>query len=78
MIAQVCDLQVGEFIHTLGDSHIYENHIDAVKEQLDREAKKYPKIKINKDIKSIDDFTMDDFELINYDPHPTIKAEMAV
>ena len=78
MIAQVCDLQVGEFIHTLGDSHIYENHIDAVKEQLDREPKKYSKIKINKDVKSIDDFTMDDFELINYDPHPTIKAEMAV
>ena len=78
MIAQVCDLQVGEFIHTLGDSHIYENHIDVVKEQLEREAKKYPKIKINKDIKSIDDFTMNDFELIGYDPHPTIKAEMAV
>ncbi len=78
MIAQVCDLDVGEFVHTFGDAHIYLNHIDAVKEQLNREPFPLPTLKINKDIKDINKFTMEDFELINYKHHATIKAPMAV
>jgi thymidylate synthase len=78
MIAHVCDLKVGEFYHTIGDGHIYNNHIEAVDEQLSREAKKFPTLKIIGDYKSIDDFTMDSFEIVGYDPHPFIKAPMAV
>ena len=78
MIAQVCELKVGEFFHTIGDAHIYMNHIDAVKEQLEREPNDYPSLVINSDIKSIDDFTMDDFEIKDYNSHGTIKADMAV
>lgn len=78
LIAQVCDLQVGEFVHTLGDAHIYSNHIEQVKTQLSRTPKEAPKLVINKDIKDIDDFTMDDINVINYDPHPFIKASVAV
>ena len=78
MIAQVCDLEVGEFIHTFGDAHIYTNHIEQVKEQLNREPLELPTLKINLTIKNIDDFKMSDFELINYKSHDTIKAEMAV
>lgn len=80
MIAQVCDLKVGEFVHTIGDAHIYMNHKNAIEEQLSRveETRDFPKLKINPDIKNIDDFTMNDFEIIGYDPHPFIKADMAV
>ena len=78
MIAQVCDLEVGEFIHTFGDVHIYNNHIDQVKLQLSREPKELPKMIINPKIKSIFDFTYSDFELVNYHPYPTIKAPIAV
>lgn len=78
MIAQVCDLEVGEFIHTLGDAHIYSNHFEAVKEQLSREPGPLPKLWINPDVKDINKFTMDDFKLIDYNPQGTIKAEMAV
>lgn len=78
MIAQVCDLKVGTFIHTLGDTHIYLNHIDQVKEQLKRIPYPFPTLKINTDIKNIDDFTMNDFELVNYQHHPAIKAPVAV
>jgi len=78
MLAQVCDLEVGEFIHTFGDAHIYLNHIDAVKEQLKREPYPLPTLKINKTIKDIDKFKMEDFELIDYKHHPAIKAPMAV
>ena len=78
MIAQVCDLEVGEFIHTFGDAHIYTNHIEQVKEQLNREPLELPTLKINLTIKNIDDFKMSDFELINYSSHDAIKAEMAV
>lgn len=78
MIAQVCDLEVGEFVHTFGDAHIYLNHIDAVKEQLQREPYALPTLKINKNVKDIDGFKMEDFELVNYKHHPTIKAPMAV
>jgi thymidylate synthase len=78
MIAQVCDLEVGEFIHTLGDAHIYQNHVEQVKIQLDREPYLSPTIWLNPNIKDIDDFTMDDIRLENYQSHPPIKAEMAV
>jgi len=78
MMAQVCDLKVGEFIHTLGDAHIYMNHIEQVSLQLSREPKKLPEMRINPDVKSIFDFTFEDFELRNYDPHPHIKGEVAV
>lgn len=78
MIAQVCNLEVGEFIHTFGDVHIYSNHIDQVKEQLSRTPRELPKLKINTDITNIDDFRFEDFEFINYNPHPTIKAPVAV
>lgn len=78
MIAQVCDLKVGEFVHVIGDGHIYENHTDAVEIQLSREAKKFPKLIINPSIKNIDDFKMEHFTIEGYDPHPFIKAEMAV
>ena len=78
MIAQVCDLEVGEFIHTFGDAHIYKNHIEQVKEQLKREPLELPTLKINPTIKNIDSFNMSDFELINYKSHEAIKAEMAI
>jgi thymidylate synthase len=79
MIAQVCDLTPGTFVHTIGDAHIYSNHFDAVKEQLKRcPAKHLPTLKIDKSVRSIDGFTMDSFELINYNPQPIIKAPMAV
>ena len=78
MIAHVCDLKVGEFIHTIGDGHVYNNHVDAVKTQLKRTSKPFPKLKIVGDYDSIDDFGMYSFELEGYDPHPFIKADMAV
>lgn len=77
MLAQVCGLAVGEFIWTGGDIHIYKNHIDQVKKQLERTPKQLPTIWINPDIKDINDFTMNDIKIEGYDPHPTIKAEMA-
>lgn len=78
MIAQVCDLEPGEFIHTFGDLHIYNNHFEQVKEQLSREIRSLPTIKINPEVKDIFAFKYEDFELIGYDPHPTIKAPIAV
>jgi thymidylate synthase len=78
MVAQVCNLQVGEFIHTLGDAHLYSNHIDQTKLQLTRDLRPLPNLKINQDVKSIFDFKFEDFTLQNYDPHPHIKAEVAV
>ena len=78
MIAQVCDLELGEFIHTIGDAHIYSNHLEQVKLQLSREPRKLPKMIINKDIKNIDDFKFEDFELVDYNPHKGIKAVVAV
>ena len=78
MIAQVCNLEPGEFIHTMGDAHIYLNHIDQINLQLSREPKKLPIMKINKNIKSIYDFKFEDFELEGYDPYPAIKGEVAV
>lgn len=78
MLAQVCGLKAGDFIHTFGDAHIYLNHINQVKTQLSREPRSLPLIKINPDVKNIFEFKYEDFELINYDPHPHIKAPVAV
>lgn len=78
MIAQVCDLEPGEFIHTMGDTHIYLNHLEQVKLQLTREPKKLPKMKINPKVKNIFDFVYEDFELEGYEAHPHIKGEVSV
>jgi thymidylate synthase len=78
MVAQVCDLQPGDFIHTLGDAHIYNNHLDQVKLQLSREPRPLPTMKINPDVKDIFGFKFEDFELENYDPWPHIKGVVAV
>lgn len=78
IVAQVCDLELGEFVHTLGDAHIYTDHLEQVKLQLTRDTKKLPIMKINKSIKNIDGFTYDDFNLEGYDPHPLIKGKVSV
>ncbi len=78
MIAQVCNLQPGEFIHTLGDAHLYSNHIEQANLQLTREFRPLPVLKINPDIKDVFAFKFEDFSLEGYDPHPHIKAEVAV
>jgi len=78
MIAQVCDLAVGEFVHVLGDAHIYLNHVEQVKEQLEREPLPAPQLKLNPECKTIDSFGMEDIELIGYTSHPPIRADMAV
>ncbi len=78
MIAQVTDLEVGDFIHTFGDVHLYNNHIEQAKEQLSREFRPLPKMKVNSKIKNINEFKYEDFELINYDPHPHIKASVSI
>lgn len=78
MMAQVCGLQAGDFVHTFGDAHIYNNHMDQVNLQLSREARPYPTMKINPDVSSIFDFTFEDFTLEGYYPHPGIKAPVAI
>ncbi|MBU2575600.1 thymidylate synthase [Patescibacteria group bacterium] len=78
MIAQVCDLIPGEFVHILADAHIYSNHFDQVREQLSRTPRALPQMRINPKVKNIFEFKYSDFELVNYDPHPTIKAPIAV
>jgi thymidylate synthase len=78
MMAQVCGLQPGDFVHTLGDAHLYLNHLDQADLQLQRLPRALPELRINKARTSIFDFTYDDFELVGYDPHPHIKAEVAV
>jgi thymidylate synthase len=78
MMAQVCDLKPGEFVHTFGDLHLYQNHLDQAREQLTREPRPLPVMKINPEVKEIDAFRFEDFELIGYDPHPAIKAPIAV
>ena len=78
MVAQVCDLKPKEFVHTFGDLHLYENHIDQAKEQLSRKPRALPQMQINPLVKNINDFAYEDFELLNYDPHPAIKAPIAI
>ena len=78
MVAQVCDLQYGEFIHTFGDAHLYLNHLDQARLQLTREVKTLPEMKINQEVKDIFAFSFEDFQLINYEAHPHIKAEVSV
>ena len=78
MMAQVCNLELGYFVHTLGDAHIYSNHFEQTKLQLSRAPKKLPKMIINKEIKNIFNFTYDDFKLVEYDFHPHIKGKVAV
>ena len=78
MIAQVCDLEPGDFVHTLGDAHLYSNHLEQTREQLSREAFPLPKMKINPAVKDLFAFTIDDFELVDYQCHPPIKAPVAV
>ena len=78
MIAQVCELRPAEFIHTFGDLHLYSNHIEQAKIQLAREPRPLPRMQLNPEIKNIGDFQFEDFELIDYDPHPGIKAPIAV
>ena len=78
MIAQVCNLKVGVFVHTLGDAHLYTNHLDQAKLQLSRDIKNLPVLKINPEIKNLFDFKFEDFEILNYESHPSISAPIAV
>lgn len=78
MIAQVCNLEVGDFVHTIGDAHLYTNHFDQARLQLSRSPYPLPELKLNKEIKNIFDFRFEDIEIINYQSHPTIKAPIAI
>tara|TARA_R110000868_G_scaffold25366_6_gene98877 strand:+ start:774 stop:1568 length:795 start_codon:yes stop_codon:yes gene_type:complete len=78
MIAQVCDYELGDFVHTMGDAHLYSNHMEQAQLQLSREPRALPQMKINPEVKDIFEFTFEDFELVGYDPHPHIKAPVAV
>jgi len=78
MVAQVCDLKPGDFVHTFGDLHLYRNHLEQAHEQLARDFRPLPRMKLNPAIKNIRDFQFEDFQLTGYDPHPTIKAPIAV
>jgi thymidylate synthase len=78
MMAQVCGYQVGDFIHTFGDAHIYNNHMEQIELQLSRDLKALPKMTLNPDVKSIFDFKFEDFTLVDYNPHPHIKGAVAI
>ena len=78
MMAQVCELEAGDFVHTFGDAHIYSNHKDQIELQLSRTPRSLPTMKINPEVKNLFEFTFEDFELINYDPHPLIKGSVAI
>lgn len=78
MIAKVVDMDCGDFIHTMGDAHVYKDHVDALKEQIERTPREFPTLQIKRDIKDIDDFQLDDFEIVDYNPHKSIKMKMSV
>jgi thymidylate synthase len=78
MVAQVVDLRPGDFVHTFGDLHLYQNHLEQAREQLTRDCRSLPRMKLNPAVKNIRDFKFEDFELVDYDPHPAIKAPIAV
>ncbi|MCY3969867.1 MAG: thymidylate synthase [Acidobacteria bacterium] len=78
MVAQVCDLAPGELVHTFGDAHLYSNHVEQAREQLSRQPRRLPRMRLNPDVASVFDFGPDDFELVGYDPHPPIRAAVAV
>lgn len=78
MLAQVCGLKRGEFVHVLGDAHVYRNHVEPLQEQLKRYPHPFPQLVLNPDITEIEDFKFSDFKIINYTCHPKIKMEMAV
>lgn len=78
MVAQVCDLEVGEFVHTLGDAHLYSNHFDQARQQLERDPLDPPTLRLNSEVDRIDDFTFEDIEVVDYEHHPHIKAPIAV
>jgi thymidylate synthase len=77
MVAQITGLPVGDYVHFFGDAHVYSNHFDQAKEQIAREPRPFPIVKLNPRIKNIDDFKMEDIALENYDPHPPLRAEIA-
>ena len=78
MVAQVCGLEVGDFVHTFGDTHLYNNHLEQAELQLSRELRPLPEMKINPEVNDLFAFKFEDFELVNYDPHPHIKAAVSV
>jgi thymidylate synthase len=78
MVAKICNLELGEFVHTIGDAHIYTNHLEQIEKQLKREPRELPQMIIHGDQKNIDDFKYEDFELIGYNPHKGIKGKVAV
>jgi thymidylate synthase len=78
MIAQVCGLRAGDFVHTFGDLHLYQNHLEQTREQLDRECRPLPRMQLNPAITRLEDFGFEDFTLLDYNPHPSIKATIAV
>lgn len=78
MIAHVTGLKAGEFIHTIGDCHVYKNHIEPLREQLNRKPREFPTLNIKRKVDIIEDFKYEDFEVVGYDPMPTIKMDMAV
>jgi thymidylate synthase len=78
MIAQVCKLEVGEFVHTIGDAHLYLNHLEQTELQLSRECRTLPEMKMNSAVASLFDFKYEDFQLVDYDPHPHISAPVAI